>query len=54
MLDMTAERLVFIDEPLFKAQSGWRTMAYGPIGEAVVYQENITRGTPGVSSLHIL
>ena len=32
MLDLTAEQLVFLDEALFKMQTGWRCMAYGPIG----------------------
>ena len=32
MLDVTAEQLVFLDESLFKAQTGWRCMAYSPIG----------------------
>ena len=29
----TAEQLVFLDESIFKLQSGWRCMAYGPIWE---------------------
>lgn len=32
MQDVTAEQLVFIDESIFKAQSAWRCMGYGPIG----------------------
>ena len=32
MHDVTAKQLVFIDESLFKAQTGWRCLAYSPIG----------------------
>ena len=39
-----AYQLVFVDESLFKAQSGWRLMAYGPVGEPVRYHADINRG----------
>ena len=44
MHDVTAEQLVFIDESLFKAQTGWRCLAYGPIGQAVRWQDDMRRG----------
>lgn len=44
MLDFTAEQLIFVDESIFKQQTGWRSMAYGPIGEAVRYSDDMTRG----------
>ena len=31
MHDVTAEQLVFLDESIFKAQTGWQCMAYAPI-----------------------
>lgn len=45
MVDLTAEQLVFIDESLFKAQTGWRCMAYGPIGSEVRWHDDVTRGS---------
>ena len=44
MANYLAHQLVFVDESLFKAQSGWRLMAYGPIGEPVRYYADINRG----------
>ena len=32
MHEITAEQLVFLDESIFKEQTGWRCMAYSPIG----------------------
>ena len=36
MQDVVAEQLVFCDESIFKAQSAWRCMGYGPIGECSI------------------
>ena len=44
MLDATAEQLVFIDESLFKVQTGWRSMANGPIGSDIRWQDDIRKG----------
>jgi transposase len=44
MQDITAEQLVFIDESLFKQQTGWRLMAYGPIGSPARYADDTARG----------
>ena len=44
MINFTAEQLVVIDESLFKAQTGWRCMAYGPIGDSVRWSEDLRRG----------
>lgn len=44
MQDVIAEQLVFIDESLFEAQTCWRCMAYGPIGQAVRWEDDIRRG----------
>ena len=44
MPDLTAEQLVFLDEALFKMQPGWRCMAYGPIGQRVVREDDLRRG----------
>jgi len=44
MLDVTAEQLVFLDESIFKIQSGWRGIAYGPIGEHIRYRTDMRRG----------
>ena len=44
MLDLTAEQLVFLDEALFKMQTGWRCMAYGPIGQRVIREDDSRRG----------
>ena len=32
ILDVHAEQLVFLDESIFKQQTGWRCMAYAPRG----------------------
>ena len=44
MLDITAEQLVFLDESIFKQQTRWRLMAYGPIGQPAQYSDDMTRG----------
>ena len=44
MQDVTAEQLVFIDESLFKAQTGWRCLAYAPIGQPARWEDNMRRG----------
>jgi hypothetical protein len=44
MQDVTAEQLVFLDKSIFKQQTGWRLMAYGPIGHSARYLDNMTRG----------
>ena len=44
MQDVTAEQLVFIEESLFKAQTGWRCLAYGPIGQAARWEDDMRRG----------
>lgn len=44
MLDLIAEQLVFLDEALFKMQTGWRCMAYGSIGDRVVREDDMRRG----------
>ena len=40
----TAEDLVFLDESNFNETTGWRNMAYGPIGEKVRYRQSLQRG----------
>ena len=42
--DVTAEQLVFLDESLFKAQTGWRCMAYGLIGSNARWHDDMRRG----------
>ena len=44
MCDITAEQLVFVDESLFKAQTCWRSMAYGPIGDPTRWNDDIRKG----------
>ena len=44
MQDVTAEKLIFIDESLLKAQTGWRCLAYGPIGQAARWEDDMRRG----------
>ena len=44
MQDVTAEQLIFIDESLFKAQTGWRCLAYSPIGQAARWEDDMRRG----------
>ena len=39
-----AEQLVFLDESIFNEKSGWRHMAYAPIGDEARYQTSIQRG----------
>ncbi len=39
-----AEQLVFIDEPLFKLQMMWRSMAYTPISDPARYYSDMRRG----------
>jgi len=41
MHDISAEQMVFIDESLFKQQTGWRLMAYGPIGSPAHYVDDM-------------
>jgi hypothetical protein len=41
--DVTTEHLIFCDESIFKAQSAWRCMGYGPIGEACRWSEDMRR-----------
>ena len=43
MHTFSAEQLVFIDESLFKLQSGWRAFAYAPIGHPARYHDDMTR-----------
>ena len=49
---MRAERLVFIDESLFKLATMWRLMAYAPISDPARYHGDIRRGDT-YSILHI-
>ena len=44
MLQFTVNQLVFIDESLFKLQTGWRVMAYAPIGHPARWCDDIRRG----------
>ena len=44
MLESIAEQLIFIDESLFKLQSGWHSMIYVPIGAPTHYYDDMTRG----------
>ena len=44
MKDFTAEQLVILDESIFKLQTGWRCMAYGPIGQEVRWSQDVRRG----------
>jgi DDE superfamily endonuclease len=44
MLDLAAEQLVFLDDSIFKLQTGWRLVAYGPIGQPTRYSDNMNRG----------
>ena len=44
MQDVTADQLVFCDESIYRAQSAWRCMGYGPIGEATRWGEDMRRG----------
>jgi len=42
MQDITAKQMVFINESIFKQQTGWRLMAYRPIRSPARYSNNIT------------
>ena len=44
MHEVTAEQLVFLDESIFKEQTGWRCMAYAPIGQPARWSDDMTRG----------
>lgn len=44
MNNVTAEQLVFIDETAFNETTGWRRMAYAPIGQPARYHGDINRG----------
>jgi hypothetical protein len=44
MHDISAEQMVFIDESLFKQQTGWRLMAYRPIGSPAHYANDMAQG----------
>jgi len=44
MQDITAKQMVFLDESIFKQQTSWRSMAYGPIGSPARYSNEMTRG----------
>ena len=44
MVDVKAEQLVFLDESIFKQQTGWRCMAYAPIGQPARWCDDLTRG----------
>jgi hypothetical protein len=41
MHDISAEQMVFIDESLFKQQTGWRLMASGPIRSPAGYADDM-------------
>ena len=43
-MDVTAKQLVFLDESIFKQQTGWRAIAYAPIGQQARYSEDLRRG----------
>lgn len=44
MEGITVERLVFVDESIFKKQTGWRGYTYGPIGSLSRYHRDLDRG----------
>ena len=44
MRQYTADQLVFLDESIFKEQTGWRMHAYAPIGHEARYFADISRG----------
>ena len=44
MRQYAAEDLVFLDESIFNEKTGWRYRAYGPIGTALRYPDDIERG----------
>jgi hypothetical protein len=41
MHDISAEQMVFINESLFKQQTGWRLMAYRLIGSPARYANDM-------------
>ena len=45
MLESTAEQLIFIDESLFKLQSGWCFMIYASIDAPAHYHDDMIRGS---------
>ena len=44
MLTVTAEQLIFIDESMFKLQTGWHLWAYSPISQPAQFHDNHQRG----------
>ena len=44
MLEVRAEQLVFLDESIFKEQTGWRCMAYAPIAHLARWPDDLTMG----------
>ena len=44
MMDITAEHMVVLDESIFKQQTAWRCMAYGPIGAPARWSDDMRRG----------
>lgn len=44
MMDVRAVQLCFLDESIFKEQTGWRGMGYAPIGEPLRWSEDMRRG----------
>jgi hypothetical protein len=44
MHDISAKQIVFINKSLFKQQTGWRLMAYRPIGSPARYADDTARG----------
>jgi hypothetical protein len=44
MLDVTTKQVVFIDESIFKQQTGWRLIACAPIGQPARYSDDMTQG----------
>lgn len=44
MRHFTANQLVFLDESIFKWQTGWRGYAYAPIGDPARWSDAVRRG----------
>jgi len=44
MRQFAAEDLVFLNESIFNEKTGWRYLAYGPIGSDIRYPADIQRG----------
>ncbi|KAF2276518.1 uncharacterized protein EI97DRAFT_433351 [Westerdykella ornata] len=40
-----AEDIIFLDESIFNEKTGWRHMAYGPVGTTTRYTQDISRGS---------